>query len=140
MENVTIHGGYQTGKPPSIPKPDHPIDPMIVSAKTGVAVRYPASNGMGVRVVHPVNPRAPGKNLALVLFYLPPHTGYPLHEHEPEEAYVILEGEGRMMFSNFDRDVKKGDFVYLQPWCKHGIENTGSDTLVALIASMPPNP
>jgi mannose-6-phosphate isomerase-like protein (cupin superfamily) len=140
MENITNFGGYQTDKPSAVPKPDQPIDPMIVSAETGVPIRYPASNGMGVRVVHPVNPRAPGKNLGLVMFYLPPHTGYPLHEHETEEAYVILEGQGRMMFSNFDRDIKKGDFVYLPPWCQHGIENTGRDTLVALIATSPPNP
>jgi mannose-6-phosphate isomerase-like protein (cupin superfamily) len=140
MENVKTFGGYQTDEAPVVPKPDHAIDPFIVSAETGVPTRYPASNGLGVRVVHPVNPRAPGKNLALVLFYLPPHTGYPLHEHAPEETYVILEGQGRMMFTNFERDVKKGDFVYLPPWSQHGIENTGRETLVALIVTTPPNP
>ena len=36
--------------------------------------------------------------------------------------------------------VKKGDFVYLPPWCVHGIENTGTETLVVLIATSPPNP
>ena len=38
------------------------------------------------------------------------------------------------------REVKKGDFVYLPPWCVHGIENTGTETLVVLIATSPPNP
>jgi oxalate decarboxylase/phosphoglucose isomerase-like protein (cupin superfamily) len=36
--------------------------------------------------------------------------------------------------------VKKGDFVYLRPWALHGIENTGTETLVVLIATSPPNP
>jgi mannose-6-phosphate isomerase-like protein (cupin superfamily) len=45
-----------------------------------------------------------------------------------------------MMFTNFERDVKKGDFVYLPPWSQQSIENTGRETLVALIATTPPNP
>ena len=43
-----------------------------------------------------------------------------------------------MTFANFQRDVKKGDFVYLPPWCLHGIENTGTETLVVLIATSRP--
>ena len=38
------------------------------------------------------------------------------------------------------REVAKGDFVYLPPWCEHGIENTGTEPLVVLIATSPPNP
>ena len=53
---------------------------------------------------------------------------------------MILEGRGRMTFARFQRDVSKGDFVYLPPWCVHGIENTGTETLVVLIATSPPNP
>ena len=36
-----------------------------------------------------------------------------------------------MTFANSQREVKKGDFVYLPPWCEHAIENTGTETLVA---------
>jgi oxalate decarboxylase/phosphoglucose isomerase-like protein (cupin superfamily) len=36
--------------------------------------------------------------------------------------------------------VKRGDFVYLPPWCLHGIENTGTEMLVVLICTSPPNP
>ena len=60
--------------------------------------------------------------------------------HETEETYVIMEGSGRMTFAHYQRDVKKGDFVYLPPWCVHGIENTGNETLVVLICTSPPNP
>ena len=45
-----------------------------------------------------------------------------------------------MTFDNFKREVKKRDFVYLTPWCLHGIENTGNEMLVVLIATSPPNP
>jgi oxalate decarboxylase/phosphoglucose isomerase-like protein (cupin superfamily) len=33
-----------------------------------------------------------------------------------------------------------GDFIYLPPWCMHGIENTGREVLVVLVATSPTNP
>jgi mannose-6-phosphate isomerase-like protein (cupin superfamily) len=113
---------------------------MIVNVQDGVPVVYPGCHGLGVRVVHPVNPKAPAKNMGLVMFYVPPHVILEPGSHETEETYVILEGCGRMTFASFQREVKKGDFVYLPPWCEHGIENTGTETLVVLIATSPPNP
>ncbi len=113
---------------------------MIVTVQDGVPVVYPGCHGLGVRVVHPVNPRAPAKNMGLVLFYVPPHAILEPGQHETEETYCILEGQGTMAFANFKREVKKGDFVYLPPWCLHGIENTGNENLVVLIATSPPNP
>ena len=73
MAEITQFKGY-TGKEPTIPKPDHPVDPVILTVQDGVPVAYPGCRGLGVRVVHPVNPLAPAKNLGIVLFYLPPHT------------------------------------------------------------------
>jgi mannose-6-phosphate isomerase-like protein (cupin superfamily) len=140
MAKITAFTGYQGDKPPTIPKPEKSPDPRIVTVQQGVPVAYPNCHGVGVRVVHPVNPRAPSKNMGLVMFYLPPHVILEPGCHETEETYVILEGTGRMTFANFQRDVAKGDFVYLEPWCVHGIENTGAETLVVLIATSPPNP
>ena len=31
-------------------------------------------------------------------------------------------------------------FIHLPPWCEHGIENTGEETLEILICTSPPNP
>ena len=140
MAKITQFKGYQGDRPPVIPKPAQPPDPMIVNVQDGVPVVYPGCHGLGVRVVHPVNPKAPAKNMGLVLFYVPPHVILEPGSHETEETYCILEGSGRMTFANYQRDVKKGDFVYLPPWCLHGIENTGNETLVVLIATSPPNP
>ena len=140
MAKITQFKGYQGDKPPTIAKPDKPVDPIIVSVQDGVPVAYPDCHGLGVRVVHPANPNAPAKNIGLVLFYIPPHAVLKPGYHETEETYVILEGSGRMTFASYQRDVKKGDFVYLRPWCTHGIENTGNESLVVLIATSPPNP
>ena len=140
MAKITEFKGYASDTPPSLPKPEIPPDPVIVNVQDGVPVAYPDCHGVGVRVVHPVNPKAPAKNLGLVMFYVPPHVVLPPGSHETEETYVILEGQGKMTFARYEREVKKGDFIYLPPWCVHGIENTGTETLVILIATSPPNP
>src|SRR5438552_10818226 len=99
MAEITQFIGY-TGKEPTIPKPDHPVDPVILTVQDGVPVAYPGCYGLGVRVIHPVNPLASAKNLGIVLFYLPPHTKNDPGSHETEETYIILEGRGTMTFAN----------------------------------------
>lgn len=143
MAKITEFKGYTSDdihKMPDIPKPETPPDPMIVNVQDGVPVVYPGCNGLGVRVVHPVNEKAPAENMGLVLFYVPPHVILEPGSHPTEETYVIMEGEGEMTFNSGKRQVKKGDFIYLPPWCLHGIENTGTETLVVLICTSPPNP
>jgi mannose-6-phosphate isomerase-like protein (cupin superfamily) len=141
MAEFTQFKGYPKDYTPTIPKPDVSPDPVILNVQQGVPVVYPGCHGVGVRVVHPVNPVAPARNMGLVLFYLPPHVINQPGSHETEETYVILEGQGEMIFANgWRQPVQKGDFVYLPPWCEHGIENTGTETLVALICTAPPNP
>ena len=134
MAKITQFQSYHGDRPPLVPKPEQPPDPMILTVQDGVPVAYPNCHGLGVRVVHPVNPNAPAKNMGLVMFYIPPHAVLEPGSHETEETYVILEGRGLMTFARFQREVQKGDFVYLPPWCVHGIENTGSEPLVVLIA------
>ena len=140
MAKFTQFKSYQRDTPPVIPKPRTPPEPMIVNVQQGVPVVYPDCVAPAVRVVHPVNPNAPAKNMGLVMFYIPPHAVLEPGSHETEETYVILEGEGTMTFGSGPRPVKRGDFVYLPPWCLHGIENTGTETLVVLICTSPPNP
>ena len=84
MAQITQFKSYQTDKPPRIPKPDKPVDPMIVTVQDGVPVVYPNCHGLGVRIVHPVNPKAPAKNMGLVMFYVPPHVVLEPGQHDTE--------------------------------------------------------
>lgn len=141
MAKITRVQESGVSRPVTIPRPDTPPDPIIVGVQDGIPVSYGEKcHGVGVRVIHPVNPRAPAKNMGLVLFYVPPHAILEPGSHETEETYVILEGRATMTFARYQREVKKGDFVYLPPWCVHGIENTGDETVVVLICTSPPNP
>ena len=56
MAKFTEFKGYQGDRLPTIPRPETPPDPMIVTVHEGVPVVYPNCHGVGVRVVHPVNP------------------------------------------------------------------------------------
>ena len=110
-------------------------------ATTARTIPTTTPTAMTTPTINPtINPKAPAKNIGLVHFYLPPHTLLEPGSHETEETYVILEGEGTMTFANGKRKVSKGDFVYLPPWCVHGIENTGREPLLVLICTSPPNP
>jgi mannose-6-phosphate isomerase-like protein (cupin superfamily) len=132
--------GYQTDEIPAIPKSDPNVEPRVLSARDGVPVKYPNFDGLGIRVVHPVNPKAPSTEFGMVLVYLPPHTELEFGSHPTEETYLILEGQGRMHSSRVERGMKKGDFVHLPPWCIHSLRNSGTGTCVALVVASPPNP
>ena len=45
------------GEPP-IPKPEKPVQPNIVTAQDGIPKKYHGCDGVGVRVVHPTNPKS----------------------------------------------------------------------------------
>lgn len=135
-----------TAWPPSPGEPDEsqpatPVAPHIVRVRDGVPVVYPeCQGGVGVRVVHPSNPKAPSQNLATVMFFVAPHGSLPVGRHGTEEVYVILEGQGRGTIGGQTVALEKGMFIHLPPWCEHGLENTGDEPLVILICTAPPNP
>ena len=109
----------------------------IVTEKDGIHVTYPGfESGLGVRIVHPQNPKAPSEKIRVMTFYIAPGGVMEPHGHEDEEVYVILKGEGKGYFGlGHPVDVRKGMFIHLPPNAEHGIENTGDEMMVALIAS-----
>lgn len=138
MAKIRTFKGYE-GKPP-IPKPEKSVQPNVVTVQDGVPVKYPGCEGIGVRVVHPVNPKAPAKNMGLVMFYVPPHVELKPSSHYTEECYVIWRGQGTMTLAGKKVKVRAGMFIHLPPWCEHGVENTGDETLEIMICTAPPNP
>lgn len=59
------------------------------------------------------------------------------HRHEPEQAYVIVRGQGRMVVDGTERDVGARDLVFVPPNGLHGIRNTGEQTLTYVSAATP---
>lgn len=114
----------------------------VVTEKDGIPVLYSeCKRGFGVRVVHPQNPRAPSRNLSVTLLYLAPGGVLEPHQHENEEVYIILEGEGRGSFGLGEPiKVEKGMFIHLPANAEHGLENTGDRIMQVLITTSPTLP
>ena len=141
MPKYERYKGYKQAAPePVVPKPDVPPDPIVVTAQDGLPILFHPYESPAVRVVHPTNPKAPSRNVGVTMLYVPPHGTVAFGSHEPEEVYAVLEGEGVMHFTKGPRPIKRGDFIYLPAWCEHGIDNTGSEQMVVLLVTSPPNP
>jgi mannose-6-phosphate isomerase-like protein (cupin superfamily) len=127
---------------PTVPKPDHPLESYVVTVQDGLPIYYDEETSpvSAVRVVHPTNPKAPSVNHSIVMLYVPPHAEMSLHSHETEETYVIISGSGTMYRNGGNQEVGVGHFIFMPPWCDHGIKNTGTEMLTVLLATSPPNP
>jgi mannose-6-phosphate isomerase-like protein (cupin superfamily) len=62
------------------------------------------------------------------------------HEHDPEQVYVIITGEGVMSVGDDERAVEAGDLVHIPANTEHGLENTGDRTLEYVSAATPAFP
>ncbi|MBI4551721.1 MAG: cupin domain-containing protein [Candidatus Latescibacteria bacterium] len=140
MAKITYYKGYATEPTYKIPKPDHPVEPNIVTVQEGIPIKFPGCEGIGVRVLHPTNPNAPSQNFSITKFFVPPHVTLPPGSHENEEVYMILRGQGTMSLAGKPVEVREGMFIHLPAWCEHGLENTGNETLEIMICTSPPNP
>mgnify|MGYP001158923048 CR=1 FL=1 len=54
------------------------------------------------------------------------------HNHDPQESYFVLEGEGFIRLNDAEQGVGPGSVVYIPRSYLHGITNTGSTPLVFL--------
>ena len=85
-----------------------------------------------------ISPRnAKSKNLSIQISEVPAGSGQPIHNHEPEQCYYIIKGNGLMTIEDEFREVKAGDAIFIPSNLKHGIKNTGNDTLEYLTANAP---
>lgn len=52
-----------------------------------------------------------------------------LHELKVSEVYFILKGKGTMHINNEEKNIGKGDTIYIPPNAAQFIENTGEENL-----------
>jgi len=66
------------------------------------------------------------------LLVLPTGEELPLHQHSPQEIYIIRRGEGLLLSSLNTKKVFKDSFVYIPKNFYHGLKNTGNEDLELL--------
>lgn len=70
-----------------------------------------------------------------------PGSQQELHAHRiSEQAYVIVEGSGRMIVGDEEQEVNTGTLVFIPPGQPHAIRNTGNERLMYVSATSPPFP
>lgn len=94
--------------------------------------------GLVKRLVHPQTTGS--KNLGVSICYLHPGESIIPHQHDFEEAYFILQGEGTMTLEGEKISLEKNLTVYIPANAEHTHINDGNETLIALCALSPPPP
>jgi mannose-6-phosphate isomerase-like protein (cupin superfamily) len=60
-----------------------------------------------------------------------------VHRREPEQAYFILEGTGRMTVGDETEQVGPGDCIFVPTGAPHGLVNDGDEVLKYFSAAAP---
>jgi len=77
------------------------------------------------------------RNLSIQISTIPKGSEQPIHAHDPEQCYYIINGTGLMMIEDATREVTSGDAIYIPSNKKHGIKNIGDTALEYLTANSP---
>lgn len=78
-----------------------------------------------------------GTNLTITWVDVPPGACQMLHQHEPEQVYVIRAGTGRMRVGEEEEDVVTGDLISIPSNVMHAIENRSAEMLSYISAATP---
>lgn len=62
----------------------------------------------------------------------------PWHNHEQEEVYFVIEGEGEMCIGEERQTLRGGQAVYIPSRAYHQITNTGAEPLQMIYCYAPP--
>jgi mannose-6-phosphate isomerase-like protein (cupin superfamily) len=75
--------------------------------------------------------------LAIAWVTVEPGAGQQPHHHVPEQAYVVVGGQGRIKVGPDIADVKAGDLVYVPSNAEHAVENVGTERFIYVSVAAP---
>jgi mannose-6-phosphate isomerase-like protein (cupin superfamily) len=79
------------------------------------------------------------RNMSVTWLEVPAGVEQGLHSHEEaEQAYVIVQGDGRMTVAGDTQPVSVGDLVLVPPATDHSIVNDGGTELCCVSVQSPP--
>lgn len=79
----------------------------------------------------------PTDNLSIARVEVEPGSQQQPHHHVPEQAYIIVNGNGRIKVGSEIADVRAGDVIYIPTDVEHAVENTGPEKLVYISVTVP---
>jgi mannose-6-phosphate isomerase-like protein (cupin superfamily) len=87
---------------------------------------------LGIHCAWKVTEAETGGHYCMLEMYVPPAAGVPMHQHEEQESFVVIEGtaeftrmgtDGRQSAEWFP--VGRGETVHVPSWAMHGFRNPG---------------
>jgi mannose-6-phosphate isomerase-like protein (cupin superfamily) len=79
----------------------------------------------------------PTDNLSVARVEVDPGSHQQSHHHVPEQAYIIVSGNGRAEVGSEIADVQAGDVLYIPSNVDHALNNTGPEKLVYISVTVP---
>ena len=102
-----------------------------VDAKEAVLADGTKVNGIYIRWL--IDENLGANNFAMRRIEIKPGQQVPLHYHPEDHEIYVLSGTGKFYNDKEEAEVaSQGDFVYIPPNEKHGIDNIGEDNLIFL--------
>ncbi|WP_018613254.1 cupin domain-containing protein [Segetibacter koreensis] len=106
----------------------------ILEHEKDLAKEEPAPHdGVGMSTAYSFFSKAPGLKLAFRKRVLKPGSAIGYHLQKGDEIYYILSGTGIMKMNSDSFAVKAGDGILTRPGSSHGLQQTGTDSLVVII-------
>lgn len=79
----------------------------------------------------------PTDNLSIARVEVEPNSHQQPHHHLPEQAYIIVNGNGRIKVGSEIADVQAGDLLYIPSNVEHAVENPGPEKLIYISVTVP---
>ena len=76
-------------------------------------------------------------NLAIAWIEVESGSKQQPHHHVPEQAYIIIGGQGCIHVGSDIDNIRTGDLIYIPPDAEHFIENTGTEKLSYISVTVP---
>ena len=71
------------------------------------------------------------------VFTIEPGGHTPLHNHPFEHLNYVIEGKGKVVDKDKEREIKQGDFVLILPGETHQYRNTSTSQPMVIICAVP---
>jgi quercetin dioxygenase-like cupin family protein len=76
-------------------------------------------------------------NFVMGYVEIEPNGSVPMHSHEQEEVYFIVQGEGTIQINNETETIQEGSAVYIPSFTKHELINTSNVKMIMMFVYSP---
>ena len=107
----------------------------IINVADIAGMEFPA--GRRTRVMVGPGAKLEASNFVMGHVTIYPGGSVPIHAHEQEEVYFIVEGEGSIEVGGEPKAVRSGDCIYIRPQKMHMLKNNATENMIMMFCYAP---